>query len=60
MTIIELKPEDAKLFILFQRYQDQFRVLLEDGIFEDFVGSATIHKDGVGIRITQKTITKRH
>lgn len=60
MTIIELKPEDAKLFILFQRYREQFEVLLRDGILDDFIGSAVIHKDGKSIRITQKTVTLRH
>jgi len=53
MTIIELDPIDAELFIRFRQYQDQFTILLAHGLFEEYIGYKAIHKDGKQIRLIE-------
>ena len=45
---IELTNEDAELFKLFRQYQDQFKILIEEGVMKFSNGRATIHKDALG------------
>jgi hypothetical protein len=47
-TIIYLTPEEAKIFLDFKKYQDEFIVLLSSGVFTLKGGSMTIHKDAEG------------
>jgi hypothetical protein len=57
---IELTPIDAELFIQFRKHQDQFEVLLREGVFDSYVGSKTVHKDGDRIRLIETTFIKRY
>ena len=50
---IELTSIDAELFIQFRCYQEQFKTLLERGVFSDYVGYKAIHKDGKHIRLIE-------
>ncbi len=63
MTKIELTKEDAKLFIKFRQYQDEFQILVDAGFFQFKKGSAIIdrNKDGVltGIDIKARTFTRK-
>jgi len=59
MVKIELTEEEAGLFVSFRKYQDQFKILLDNGIFDAIVGSKIIHKDGHGIRMIETTIIRR-
>ena len=59
MITIELTPDNAELFKEFCRYQDQFQVLLSEGVFDEFIGSKIIHKDTSGIRMVETTFIKR-
>lgn len=59
MTKIELTDEDARLFSEFRKHQDQFRQLLENGVFEYLIGEKVIHKDGLSIRVIETRVIKR-
>lgn len=59
MIKIELDLEDTELFKEFRKYQDQFKKLLEAGIFSDYVGSKTIHKDGKEIRMIEDKFVRK-
>lgn len=48
MIVIELANPDAEAFAQFQKYHDQFVVLLEKGFFEIKSGSGTAHFDAGG------------
>ena len=50
---IELTDDDAALFAQFRKYQDQFKVLLENGVFDFLVGSKTLHKTGKDIKVIE-------
>jgi hypothetical protein len=60
---IELTDEDAELFKLFRKHQDQFKVLLEEGVMTFSNGRATVHKDSMGeialVEITSVSRPKR-
>ena len=43
MTIIELTDDEANLFILFRKYQDQFAYLISEGFFETKGGHVIVH-----------------
>lgn len=60
IQIIELNPVDAALFVSFRKHQDQFSVLLAEGMFDDFIGHKTVHKDGKNIRLVETTFVKRY
>lgn len=45
---IELTDKEAELFKLFCQYQDQFKILLDEGVMTFTNGRATIHKDAIG------------
>lgn len=53
MTVVELDPVDAELFVQFRRYQEQFTILLTRGVFSDYCGYKAIHKDGHHIRMIE-------
>ena len=59
MVKIELTDEDAKLFMEFRKHQDQFKQLLDNGVFEYLVGEKVIHKDGLSIRVIETRVVKR-
>jgi hypothetical protein len=42
LITVQLTPEDAELFVLFRRYQDKFKDMIEAKMFEIRNGSATI------------------
>ena len=56
MIQIELNEEDAELFVLFRKHQDEFKRLLSEGLFQPYNGSVTVHKDGKRIRKIALTI----
>ncbi len=56
---IELSLQDAELFKLFRKYQDPFKQLLDNGVFEPLNGSKIIHKDGLKIRMIETRTIKR-
>ena len=58
-TKIELTEQDAKLFLLFRKHQDEFKILTEAGFFGFKNGCAIIHRDPKGIlkNIEVKTFT---
>jgi len=61
MITIELTDEDADLFKLFRKYQDQFKILLKDGLLDFKQGRGVIHKNDDGkIRLTEVTKVNRH
>ncbi len=43
MTNIELTDDEANLFILFRKYQDQFAYLISQGFFETKGGHVIVH-----------------
>lgn len=45
LVAIEITNNEAKLFLLFRKYQDEFSYLLDEGFF-DFVGEAKVFRDG--------------
>lgn len=59
MTTIELTEEDVELFKTFRKYQDQFKILLDAEVFNDYTGSKTIHKSGKDIRMIDTSFIKR-
>ena len=59
MTKIELTDEDAILFMAFRKHQDQFKQLLDNGVFEYLIGEKVIHKDGLQIRVIETRVVKR-
>ena len=61
MIKIELSEEDAELFKIFRKYQDQIQRLKDDGILELRQGKAVIHKGMDGeVKMTEVIIIKRH
>jgi hypothetical protein len=48
MIKIELTNEDADLFKDFRKYQDDFTVMLSNGVFNFKNGSCIIHRDNDG------------
>ncbi len=48
MIKIELTNEDASLFKLFREYQDRFKVLLDNKVFEIKNGKAVLNFDSEG------------
>ncbi len=46
MTKIELTDEEAEFYLLARKHEDQIKVLALHGMFEPFIGSKTIHKNG--------------
>lgn len=61
MITIELTEEDAELFRTFRQYQDQFNILLKDGLLDFKQGRGVIHKNDEGqIRLTEVTKVNRH
>ena len=59
MVTLELTDEDAALFVLFRKHQDQFQVLEENGVFEPLVGHKVIHKDGSNVRMIETVVIRR-
>jgi len=57
---IELILEDAQLFKLFRQYQDQFKILLDNGVFDFIIGSKTIHKNGLTIKVIETNLIRRY
>ncbi len=56
---LELTLEDAELFKKFRQYQDQFKILLDNGVFEALNGSKVIHKSGSVIKIIETKLVRR-
>ncbi len=46
LQVIELTAIDIEQFKLFRQYQDQFSILLKEGVFDPYVGFKAVHKDG--------------
>ena len=59
LTTIKLTDEDAKLFVEFQKHHLQFKKLLENGVFDFFVGQKILHKDGLTIKVIETRVIKR-
>ena len=57
MLKIELTDEDARLFKLFREYQDRFKVLLDNKVFETKNGKAILNFDSAG-KLRQVNINK--
>lgn len=61
-TKIELKPEEAQLFILFRQHQDMFNALAQANLLEVRNGTAHLFfKDGVLLTIDfdMRTYTRK-
>ena len=54
MVVVELSDEDAELFKKFRQYQEQFKILLSRGVFNEYLGHTEVHKDG---RVITRVIT---
>jgi hypothetical protein len=52
---VYMLPNDAKLFLEFQRYYDIFNLLVEKKVFEQKGAAVTLHFDNKGFL---KTITR--
>ncbi len=48
VKIIKLSKEDTELFEYFKRHKDDFRILLENGVFDFKNGSSIISRDSDG------------
>lgn len=63
LTKIEITNEDAKLFILFRKHQDEFKILIDAGFFQFKKGCAIIDRNdnGVitGVDIKARTFTRK-
>ena len=59
LTTISLTKKDAELFIEFQKHHVQFKKLLENGVFDFFIGQKILHKDGFTIKVIETRIVKR-
>ena len=59
LTTISLTKEDAELFIEFQKHHVQFKKLLENGVFDFFIGQKILHKDGLIIKVIETRVIKR-
>ena len=60
MPNVNLTDEDAELFVQFRKYQDQFKILLEKGLFDRYLGSISVHKAGTDvIQLVITTLTSR-
>lgn len=49
MTSIELEDNDCELFLLFREYQNEFQLLVNNGVFKTRNGQITIDFDNDGI-----------
>jgi len=58
-VIIQLDTQKAEMFKQFCKHQEQFKILLEEGVFDSYVGSKTIHKNGEKIQIIESKNVKR-
>lgn len=58
-TWVNLSDKDAELFKQFRQYQNDFKLLLENGIFAPLVGSKTIHKNSSEIKMIETHIIVR-
>ena len=56
---IYLTEKDAKLFKEFRKRQDDFKQLLENGVFDYLIGQKIIHKTGLKISIIETRDFKR-
>ena len=45
MIVLELNNKDAELFKAFRKYQDDFDIMFENGVFDFSGGQAIIHRD---------------
>lgn len=59
LITVQLTEEDAKLFVEFRKYQRQFQQLLENGVFDSYTGSKSIHKNGLEIKIVETNFVQR-
>ena len=59
LTTIQITEDDARLFIEFRKHQNQFKQLLENGVFDYLIGEKVLHKDGANIRIIETRVIKR-
>ncbi len=59
LQVIELTPIDIEAFKKFQQYHDQFTTLLTAGVFDDYNGHKSIHKDGKTIRMIEHYAVQR-
>lgn len=59
LTTIELTEEEARLFIEFRKYQEQFKKLLDNGVFDSLNGQKIVHKSGLNIMVIETRIVKR-
>ena len=55
-TQVELTEEDAKLFLIFRRHQNNFVKMIQMGVFDDGIIQATLYFDKFSsIRAVDKT-----
>ena len=59
LTTIQITEEDARLFVEFRKHHVQFKKLLENGVFDFFIGQKILHKDGLTIKIIETRLIKR-
>jgi len=59
LTTIELTNEEALLFIEFRKHQTEFKKLLDNGVFSNFIGQKILHKDGLRIAVIETRTIKR-
>ena len=50
MVKIELTEEDAELYKEFCQFYEQFKILRDNGLFDNYIGQKTVHKNGKQIR----------
>lgn len=48
LTVVQLTPLDAQVFVEYRRHQDLFQRLLSSGVFDIHGGSAELHFDSDG------------
>ena len=59
LITIQLTKEDAELFKKFREHQDEFKKLLENGVFDFLVGQKILHKSGLKVSIIETRDFKR-
>ena len=59
LTTIELNQEEVLLFVKFREYQTEFKTLLDNGVFSNFIGQKILHKNGLKIAVIETRTTKR-
>jgi len=57
VEVISLSEEE--LYKQFLLYKNDFKILLENGIFESFNGSKKIHKSGYEIKLIETNLIRR-